>query len=55
MLYMDNRVPVDPETAKFAEMMERDQFSGQKRVAAFLEWLRLRREAARLQLFQRSA
>lgn len=55
MLYMNSRVPADPATAKMGEMLQRDQFAGQKRVAAFLEWLRLRREAARLQLMQRSA
>jgi len=55
ILYMKNREPVSPDMAKIGEMLVRDQFAGQKRVAAFLEWLRLRREAARLQLFQRSA
>ena len=55
ILYMKNREAVSPDMAKIGEMLVRDQFAGQKRVAAFLEWLRLRREAARLQLFQRSA
>jgi peptidyl-prolyl cis-trans isomerase D len=55
LLYMKNREPVSPDDAKVGEMLVRDQFAGQKRVGAFLEWLRLRKEAARLQLFQRAS
>ena len=54
MVYMKSRQAPTKGTALIGEEMMKDQYARQKRVGAFLEWLRLRKDAAKLQLVQRS-
>jgi peptidyl-prolyl cis-trans isomerase D len=55
LVYMESRPPMDKGSRVLGELMMKEQFTAQKRAGAFEEWLRLRREAARLQLFQRAS
>jgi peptidyl-prolyl cis-trans isomerase D len=49
-VYMKSREPVDTATAAIGEEMMHSQFLRQKQEGAFLEWLRLARQSARLEL-----
>jgi len=49
LIYMNNRQPPDSGTAALGEAMMRDQYNRQQQIAAFAEWLRLRKDDARLQ------
>jgi hypothetical protein len=52
-VYMNAREPVDKSEMAEGEEALKSQFGRQKRIEAFVEWLRLRKEAARLQIVQR--
>jgi peptidyl-prolyl cis-trans isomerase D len=52
-VYMKGREPVDKVEAAAGEAVIKTQFERQKRLEAFIEWLRLRKETARLQIVQR--
>ncbi len=53
LVYLKSRLPVDPaQFAKDEPMME-PVFAAQKSETAFLEWLRVRREAAKLEIAKR--
>lgn len=54
LVYLQKRLPVDPaQFAKEAAMLE-PAFAQQKRSTAFREWLRVQRDAAKLQITQHS-
>jgi len=53
IVYMDVREPVNSATAVMGEAVMKDQVLRQKEMGAFLEWLRLHRDTARLQIVQR--
>ena len=52
-VYVDSRQPIDKATAIIGESISKSGFEKQKRMAAFAEWLRLRLDAAKLQISQR--
>ena len=52
-VYMNGRQPVDRNAFVMEEAVLKEQFSRQAQLGAFLEWLRLRKETARLQFVQR--
>ena len=52
-VYMNSRQPPDKDEAIMGEAEMKEQYDRQKKMGAFLEWLRLRKEAARLQIVQR--
>ena len=52
-VYMNGREPVDKAEATVGEEMMRPQFLQRKVDGTFLEWLRLRKEAARLEIVQK--
>jgi len=54
MVYMQSRQAPDKDTAAIGESMVETQYARQKQVGAFLEWMRLRKDKARLQIMQRS-
>jgi peptidyl-prolyl cis-trans isomerase D len=54
-VYMKGHEAVDKSTATEAEAAMSKQFARQKDIETFVEWLRLRKEAARLQIVQRSS
>jgi peptidyl-prolyl cis-trans isomerase D len=55
LVYMNSREPIDKSVAAIGEQVDKDRFARQKVVEAFEEWLRLRKEAARLQFFRNSS
>jgi parvulin-like peptidyl-prolyl isomerase len=55
LVYMKGREPVNKGAAVIGETMMKEQVARQKQEEAFVEWLRLRKEEARLQVFQRGA
>ena len=55
LVYMQGREPIDKAAAAAGEIESRDRYAVQKQEQAFLEWLRLRKEAARLQLATQGA
>jgi len=54
-VYMNGHEAVGKDEVAVGEDSIRTQFARQKEVEAFVEWLRLRKETARLQIVQRSA
>jgi peptidyl-prolyl cis-trans isomerase D len=52
-VYMKERQPVNEAEAEIGEETIRKQFARQKEIETFVEWLRLRKESARLQIVQR--
>jgi hypothetical protein len=52
-VYMNGHQPVDKTAASLGEETVKKQFARQKVIEAFIEWLRLRKETARLQIVQR--
>jgi hypothetical protein len=54
-VYMNGHEEVPAADAALGEQMVKDQFTQQKQAGAFLEWLRLRKEGARLQMVQASS
>jgi len=52
-VYMNGRQAPDAATANEAEARENEQLTRQKQMAAFYEWMRIRRDAARLEIAQR--
>ncbi|HEX4083270.1 MAG TPA: peptidyl-prolyl cis-trans isomerase [Chthoniobacteraceae bacterium] len=52
-VYMDSRQTPDEATTGLGVAMEQNEFNRQKKLAAFFEWLRIQREAARLEIVQR--
>lgn len=55
MVYLNGRQAPDQLTASLAEAAMKSQYVKQKEIGAFIEWLRLRKEAARLQIVQRAS
>ena len=53
LVYMSGREPVDKNAFIMEEALVKEQFLRQQQMGAFLEWMRLRKEAARLQIVQR--
>jgi hypothetical protein len=51
-VYVNGRQPVDPATAGLGEAESKDEYATQMQTAAFVEWLRLRKDNARLQIVQ---
>jgi hypothetical protein len=49
-VYMNGRTPVDSVISAISESVQKPEMEASKQAGAFLEWLRLRREAARLQM-----
>jgi hypothetical protein len=54
LVYMESRKAPDKSTAALGEVLVESQYARQKQVGAFLEWMRLRKDAARLQIVQRT-
>jgi peptidyl-prolyl cis-trans isomerase D len=52
-VHMDKREPVSKNSAIVGEAIIKDQFSEQRQMITFLEWLRLRKDSARIQMAQR--
>ncbi len=50
-VYMNRREPMNSIEAAIGGQMMKAQFARQKETGAFVEWLRLRKETARLQIF----
>ena len=53
-VYMEKHEPVDPITAGIGGVAMKTQVQLQRNTGTFVEWLRIRKEAARLQIVQRA-
>jgi hypothetical protein len=51
---MEKHEPVDPITAGIGGVAMKTQVQLQRNTGTFVEWLRIRKEAARLQIVQRA-
>jgi hypothetical protein len=53
LVYMQSRQAPDKSAMIMGELTSKGQFARQQRIGAFVEWLRMRKDAARLQIAQR--
>jgi len=55
LIYMNGRQTMDKLGVAIASQAVKEQFARQQQLGAFIEWLRLRKDAAHLQIVQRSS